>query len=350
MTWIERTAIAAALSSAFVLQSRAAFAQNDAATARTLFNEARALAKKGQYDDACPKFEESFKLRPGEGTRFNLADCWEHIGRTASAWAEYLEVASSAKLAGRQDRERLARKRADALEPQLSKLVIRVPADEAGIAVKRDGNPVGEGAWGTPVPVDPGQHTIEASAPGKSTWTEEVKVSGAEPVVVEIPSLGGGSGEERRAKRKRKKRRAQDDEEAEQESGAVASASLSSDSMSSAGSGRTLAYVAGGAGAGFALLGTIFYLDFTSKNDKAASLCQVEPCQLSEVDRHNGLVDDAQRARTLSYLNFGAAALCFGAGVVLYMTSDSPSVAKRDVELAPALGPGLAGLSARGRF
>ena len=102
--------------------------------------------------------------------------------------------------------------------------------------------------------------------------------------------------------------------------------------------------------AGFALLGTIFYLDFKSKNDKAASLCQVEPCQLSEVDRHNGLVDDAQRARTLSYLNFGAAALSIGAGVVLYMASDSPSVAKREVELAPALGPGLAGLSARGRF
>lgn len=347
MTWTNRTALAVGLVGAVALQSRPALAQNEAATARTLFNEARALASKGQYDDACPKFEESFKLRPGEGTRFNLADCWEHVGKTASAWAEYLEVASSAKVAGRKDREQLARKRADALEPRLSKLVIRVPADEAGIIVKRDGNPVGESTWGTPVPIDPGNHTIEAGAPGKSTWTEEVKVSGTEPVVVEIPSLGGGSGEERRGKRKKKKH---EDEDHEQGASSATSATISSDSVSNAGGGRTLAYVAAGAGAGFVLLGTIFYLDFKSKNDKAASICQDSVCAQSEIDRHNGLVDDAQRARTLSYLNFGAAALAFGTGAVLYVTSDSPSVARRDLELAPAVGPGLAGLSARGSF
>src|SRR5688572_27933584 len=52
--------------------------------ARELFLTAKRLAKKGDYEKACPKFEASLKLKSGIGTEFNLADCWEQIGRTAS--------------------------------------------------------------------------------------------------------------------------------------------------------------------------------------------------------------------------------------------------------------------------
>ena len=65
----------------------------------------------------------------GPGTEFNLADCYERAGRTASAWTTFLDLAatehrnSGAKAA---ERERVARDRAKGLEPRLSQPVIDV--------------------------------------------------------------------------------------------------------------------------------------------------------------------------------------------------------------------------------
>jgi tetratricopeptide (TPR) repeat protein len=113
-------AFLAAVSSPALLPARPALAQSsDAAAARAMFEEGRKLVKAGKYAEACPKFEESLKLDRGVGTQFNLADCWERLGRTASAWALFLDVAAVTKAAGQADRERAARDRAAALEPKL---------------------------------------------------------------------------------------------------------------------------------------------------------------------------------------------------------------------------------------
>ena len=87
---------------------------SDPATATMLFNEARRLVAAGRYPDACPKFEESQRLDPGIGTQFNLADCYEHTQRIASAWALFLDVASAAGGTGQLARENVARRRAAA--------------------------------------------------------------------------------------------------------------------------------------------------------------------------------------------------------------------------------------------
>src|SRR5882757_8415497 len=103
----------------------------DPPAARALFGEARKLMAQGKYEQACPKLEESLKLDAGIGTAFNLADCWEHVGKTASAWARFLDVATAAKNAGQADREKVARARAASLEPHLPRLTITVAAPEA---------------------------------------------------------------------------------------------------------------------------------------------------------------------------------------------------------------------------
>src|SRR6476620_2846381 len=66
------------------------------AAAQALFDSARTLMAQGNFNDACPKLEESQRLDPGVGTQFNLAVCYEAIGRNASAWSLFLEVAASA--------------------------------------------------------------------------------------------------------------------------------------------------------------------------------------------------------------------------------------------------------------
>ena len=166
-------------------------AATDPAAATMLFNEARHLAASGRYPEACPKFEESQRLDPGIGTQFNLADCYEHTSRIASAWALFLDVASAAGGTGQLARESVARKRAGG-------------ARAAACRSSRSRSP---GAWpgwrcaamarcsarrpGTArSPSTRGATPIEASAPGKKKWSTLVTVgrNGA-TVTVAIPTL-----------------------------------------------------------------------------------------------------------------------------------------------------------------
>jgi len=161
----------------------------DAATARSLFDEARKLMKAGKYAEACPKLEEGARLNPGIGMRFNLATCWEHLGKTASAWSLYLDVAGAAKLANQPQREKEARKAAQALEPLLSQLTIVVDEKVKGLEVTRDGTVIGEGAYGSAVYVDPGIHAIAATAPEHEPWTQKVEIASKDKITIKVPKL-----------------------------------------------------------------------------------------------------------------------------------------------------------------
>src|SRR5687767_13492271 len=97
----------------------AAASPSDVALAEALFQEGQKLFKERRYAEACPKFEESQRLDPGGGTLFQLATCHEFTGRTASAWAEFSEVALLAKQRNRPDIERAARERVSSLQPRL---------------------------------------------------------------------------------------------------------------------------------------------------------------------------------------------------------------------------------------
>jgi hypothetical protein len=161
--------------------------KTDPAAAQSLFYEARTLMQQNKFAEACPKLEESMRLDAGLGTQFNLADCNEHLGKITSAWAGFLEVAAGSKAANQADREKLARKRAQALEPRLPKLVVDVVGAPAGLEVKRDGLAIGAAAWGTPIPVDPGTHRISATAPGKGTWETTIATAEGKVAHVAVP-------------------------------------------------------------------------------------------------------------------------------------------------------------------
>lgn len=194
MTRLSRSfALFAAVVSLLLAMSRGARA--DTAAAQALFADAKKLMGAGKYAEACPKLEESQRLAPGIGTQFNLASCYESLGKTASAWSLYLEVAGASKAANQLDREKVARQAAAALEPKLSRLTITVsksaPPD---IEVKRDGAAVGKAQWGTAIPVDPGEHKIAATAPGTKPWESTITVEKQGTKTVEVPALEAGAG------------------------------------------------------------------------------------------------------------------------------------------------------------
>jgi hypothetical protein len=180
----------AALALAFIT-SLAHADGTDVATAQVLFDDARSLMKTGDYTAACPKLEESERLATAVGTEFNLADCYEHAGRLASAWARFLQVASTTKALGQTEREQVARERARLLEPKLGRLAI-VVGDAAkldAMVVTRDGSVVDAPLWGVAVPVDAGDHAIRATAPGHAGWSTQVRTADGATIRVSVEPL-----------------------------------------------------------------------------------------------------------------------------------------------------------------
>ena len=181
-------AVAALTSSA--LPSRALAQAEDQAGARALFTEGKRLMKAGKYAEACPKLEAAQKLYSSAGILLNLGDCYEKIGRTASAWTRFGEAVSVATRSNRSDDADEARRRQEALEPALVRLAVRVSAPVPGLAVTRDGVALDEAVWGTSLPVDPGDHLVRAEAPGYEPWTTSVSITKrGDTITVKVPKL-----------------------------------------------------------------------------------------------------------------------------------------------------------------
>jgi hypothetical protein len=157
-----------------------------------LFEEGVALSDKGQWSEACNKFEASQTLDVAVGTLLRLADCYERIGKWASAWARFREARSLAQAHGMADRERIAALRADALDPKLARLTLTVPTvPPPGFEVDLGGTPVPRASWGSALPLDAGNVVIEARAPGYITFRRTITIpttSGAR-LIVAIPPL-----------------------------------------------------------------------------------------------------------------------------------------------------------------
>jgi hypothetical protein len=183
-----------ALAATIIVATSTAAAQpskEDEALAEELFRAGKRLAAEGNFDEGCPKLAESYRLDPGGGTLLTLALCHESQGLTASAWADFTAAIVLAKRDGRVDRESIAQEHAAALVPKLRRLRVRVttptPLD---FVVERDGAVLGPAAWNVAAPVDPGEHVVEAKAPGRIAFHTVVSVEkeGAS-VDVDIPIL-----------------------------------------------------------------------------------------------------------------------------------------------------------------
>ncbi len=316
--------------------------------AQNLFDVGMKLMDARDFAHACPLLEQSEQLDPGMGTRFRIAECYEGTGRLASAWALFTAVAEEAKWAQTPDREKVARQRAAALEPRLSKLAINVPArlgTLVGLDVRLDGKPVPREHWGAPRPADPGEHRIEIKATGRKPWEGAAKVDRpGTSVAVDAP------------------------EDLEAAPAEIAPAPGPSPEPAPAEpegprfwtTQRIAAAGAAGVGAIGLVLGTGFGISAASKWSDAESRCEGgdhDRCSASAVS----LGDEASSAATVSTIGFLLGVAGVGAGAYLWFTAPSepaepsPAQPARGApapawQLAPAVGPGVAGGVLRGRF
>jgi hypothetical protein len=176
-----RAASLLVLAVALVAPPASAASPAEAALAQRFFDEARALFGVGNFHEACPKFAASQKLDPREGTLMNLAICHDKEGKTASAWTEFNDARTQARAAGHTDIEKFASEHVARLTPTLSYLRIAVSreARAPGLTIKLDDLGIDEVAWDTDVPIDPGPHTVQASAPQRLPWETQENVGAA---------------------------------------------------------------------------------------------------------------------------------------------------------------------------
>ena len=317
----------------------------DDSPSRALFKEGRALAGEGKYEQACPKFEAALALEVGVGTQFNLADCWEHIGRNASAQKLFLGAAASAKAAGQADREQVLRERAAALEPRISKLVIDVSDTSPRLSVKRDDLPLDQEQWGKALPVDAGTYELSAKAPGKKPWHTSVVVKPGVPVVtVEVPVL-----EPLQDKPEHAVAAAKPDTTAKSGTLPAPAGEPPSDrSSSSRPNYRALGL--GGIGVAALAVGTVMGIRYKSNNDDAKAICPSNNnCTPKQIDDHDRLVDKARSERAWMYAGVGVGALSLAGAAALYLF-DKPHSGSATVRALPALGQNEVGASVVGQF
>jgi hypothetical protein len=177
-----------------LLTVKGAFAQSQAESslAEALYRQGRQLMAEGKVAEACPKFAESHRLDPATGTLLNLATCHEGERKWASAWLEYSEALTLARHDHRDDRVRFAQARLAELEPKLSfiRVVLSPGAVGPEIETELDGTAVRGPARNVPLPVDPGEHVVEARARGRKAWSERVSIDrDSVNVTVTVPPL-----------------------------------------------------------------------------------------------------------------------------------------------------------------
>jgi hypothetical protein len=307
------------------------------ALAQTLFEEGRRLMEAKRYPEACPKFDESQRLRPGTGTLLNLALCNEQLGRTATAWAQFKEVLFASKKEGNEAREAFAQEHIDAIEPRLSKLQINAKPTP-GLAVRRDGQEIPIAALGTPIPIDPGRHSIEATAPGYSVWSTSVEIgTSADRKTIAVPKLSLLPVGER--------------------GGAPAAPAPEPDGAGR--TRRTAGFIAGGVGVAAlgvgAVLGVIAADEAGSAEDDPA-LCPGKQCTPAGREE----IDAASTKALIASIAFGVGVVAVGAGAVLILTAGSSTPSSKEAArrgwatptawVVPALGPDGGGLGVAGVF
>jgi hypothetical protein len=312
--------------------------EQDKALASSLFDQAKALLADGKVSDACRKLEESRRLDPLPGTLLNLGVCHEQEGLMASAFAELRQARALAERDHRDDRVALADQHMKAIEPKISSLVLVVgpAADVPGLTLTRDGSPIGRAAWGTRIPVDPGEHVLEATAPSKRPWkatvtvlpngdVQNVTLASLEdaaaapppppPLIVETPRPSPVA-----------------------ESPPARTSALSSQ--------RIAALVVGGLGVVSVGVGTYFGVRAINDHNGTDALCTMMPCMPKTISLNN----DAGTSADVSTVTIIAGLAGLGVGTFLWFWKPSPSSESRPVAVVPVLAPGRGGVEVTGSF
>jgi len=327
-----------------------AAAQSDEqrAGARTLATEGAQAFNEGRFKDAVDLFSKAESLVHAPPHLLFMARAHAKLGQFVKAREAYLKIvkeqlAPNAPQAFR-DAQTAAEEERKQVEPHIGRLKVTVEGAEGAkdLSVAIDGQPFPVVLLGVPQPMDPGDHTVTATATGfkgapatvslkdagQGAVTVKMEVDNSVPAPAPTPAVEP-SGE-----------------------GAVVTTAPAGAAPSDTGGGgnglRTASYVGFGVGAVGVVLGTVFVLKSSSNRkeaDKAAKDLNCDSnnlCNADVADRVQSLDDKARSAKTLGIVGYVVGGLGVATGVTLFVLSSKSD--QKSAFVAPYVGLGAFGV------
>jgi len=159
--------------------------------AQLRFNEALKRFDQGEYAEALPLFQRALELSGSPNARLYVARCLRETGRAIEAWEQarraFVEAreraAKEEKYAETRD---LAAAEVALSEGKIGRLVVALARRPEGVAVTVNGAAFPLDRLDEPIAVEPGNVTVEASAPGAKTVREEIDLAPGEMKTVAL--------------------------------------------------------------------------------------------------------------------------------------------------------------------
>lgn len=314
---------------------------SDVAAARTLGIEGVKLADAGKCDEALEKLSRAEKLHHAPTVLERLGECQINLGKVVDGTEslnrvirEDLGPSAPAPFVAAKVR---AQKAFDAAKGKVAKLVVSAsgPAQQDAIVVKIDGQSVSSAYLGVARPTDPGEHTVEVSAPGYKTATKKVTLTpgGNESTsfALEVdpaasnPDKGGAVG-----------------------NGGTGNGGTTTpppvveqpSGMSGKTVGAIVSLTVGGLGVG---TGAVFGLLAMGKKSSLDGTCVNKACPPGT----QGTIDTANTFALVSTIGFIAGGVGLAAGIV-FLALPSGSSSPKSARIVPLIGPD--GIGVAGQF
>jgi hypothetical protein len=329
-------------------------AQEDPATiaaARALAIEGVKLVQAGRCDEAIDKLERAEALHHAPIVLQNLGACQVEQGRLVEGTEALRRVLREPLPAKPSPALRRAYERAqqilDRTKPSIASLTIAIAlggepavADRATVTV--DGQRVPAALLDAERPTDPGEHTLDASAPGYAPAHATIALAPGEKQRVALSLERDASAAVTVAAPEPGSTSPSDVAVATLAPASTARAARAADTAAARTPSHAAAYVTWAAGAVGLAIGTGFGIAALARTDSLRSQCDGNVCS----ERARGRLDTARQFGTISTIGFASGLAAGVLGAVLYWNASSGS------ERAPAAQAriGLGGAELRAAF
>lgn len=297
-----------------------------------LFEQGIKDMQAGNVELACRELAASLAMYRDSGTKGALAECYTRLGKVASAWKLWKDLADTAPAELRPE----AAANAAQLEARLPRYLLKLsPQAPATISVTVNGARVIDPTLPVPLPIDPGAVLVTAAAPEFKTWSQSFQAREGATITIEVPPLVAAP-----------------TPPPPQPPPAVAVPSAPVRDDDSSGARRTRRIIGGVTMlAGVSAIGVGAYFGFGARSDwsQAQELCggDIDSCPSSSIGPAQLEVDEARTAARTATVMFAVGGALVLGGAVVWLTAPS---AERRVAVTPALGPRSTGLALSGSF
>ncbi len=269
---------------------------NDLDGLRSLFNEAYKDEQEKRYDQALEKFRNVERCKASPSVRYRIGSVLEAQGKLREARDTFRAIVSTGDANDPKQKPIMqsSEDRAKDLDKRIPKLVLKLsPNAPEGAQITVDGQAVAGTA--KPIELDPGDHTVQASAPtAKQPFESKVKLGESGQVELQVVLEGPGAPTCAAGTTWNGKECAPD-----------------KPPPPPSGGGKTLAWVAVGGGAALLVGGIVLFVARKSDIDDINKLCP----NLNNCDPRNESAVNDDKSQANLFLPLGIGFTVVGAGL-----------------------------------